>query len=325
MQGKLEKGAFICSIDTELAWGSAHREKDPTEYEHWNAYSRARGTVDRLLEIMDRYEIRATWAFVGRLLIDPRDEATNALYPDNPQPGARYFTKDRLADQSFVDHWYAPELLDKVKAAQSEHEIGSHTFSHLVAGKDGYTDEGFDHDLEAAQQHASRIGVEPLRSLIFPQNRIANVPFAAKHGFTSFRSVPRSRTSRLPSVPRRFFQRLDAYLPFPPDVSHAKRTEGIWELPATYYYRHGGGWARWQSNYVRTAKLKAGLRRAADRKAMFHVWFHPYDIASDPERLLPPLEKMCAEAAKLRDTGRLDNLTMGQVTAALSGDGTAGT
>ncbi len=318
MPEQLEKGAFICSIDTELAWGSAHREKDPTEYEHWVSYGRVRRTVERLLEMMDHYDVRATWAFVGRLLIDPRDEQANALYHDNPQPASRHLTAERLADPEFLDRWYAPELLDMIRSASAPHEIGSHTFSHIVHTKPGYTDEGFDQDLAAAQRHGEQIGVGPLVSLIFPQNRVANVQMAAKHGFSSFRSVPPSRTSRLPSVPRRLLQRLDAYLPFRPDVSYARRTNGLWELPATYYYRHGGGWARWQSNYVRTAKLKAGLKRAATKKAMFHVWFHPYDLASDPDRLLPPLERTFAEVAKLRETGRLDNLTMRQVAEQLT-------
>ncbi len=316
MSVQLEKGAFLCSIDTELAWGSAHREKDPTEYEHWDSYGRVRDTIERLLALMDRYEIRATWAFVGRLLIDPRDDAQTSLYPENPQPANVHHTDSRFSEAEYLDRWYAPEILEMVKSARSDHEIGSHTFSHLVFNELGYSDDQFEQDLAAAQKHAEALGVS-LKSLIFPKNRVANVATAARHGFTSFRSVPESRTAKLPSVPRRLLQRLDAYLPVPPDVSYPKRTEGLWELPATYYYRHAGGWARWQTNMVRTAKLKAGLKRAASRNAMFHVWFHPYDIASAPDMLLKPLERTFAEVARLRDAGKLDNLTMGQLSESL--------
>lgn len=313
----LEKGAFVCSIDTELAWGYAHLEDDPSTYEHWESYGRVRDTVERLLALMDRYDIRATFAFVGRLLIDHSNQAETSIYPENPQPAAQYFTESRFSEQEFLDRWYAPELIQMVQGAKSEHEIGSHTFSHMIEGEPGYSKSLFEQDLAAAQQHAKSLGLN-LKSLIYPKNRVAHVDIAARNGFSCYRSVPVSRTANLPSLPRRVLQKLDAYLPVPPAVSYPVKRDGIWELPATSYYRHTAGWARWQINYVRAAKLKAGIRRAASGKALFHVWFHPYDIASDPKRLLPPLERAFAEVAKLRDAGRLENLTMGEVAESLS-------
>lgn len=317
MSTKLEKGAFVCSIDTELAWGYAHLHTDPTEYEHWASYGRVRESVERLIALMDEYEIRATWAVVGRLMVDPRDASAVSAYPENPQPAKEFLTENRFADRDFLDRWYAPELLEKIRNAKSSHEIGSHTFSHLIEGEDGYSEDLIEQDLAAANKHANQLGIQ-LKSLIFPKNRVAYTDTVARQGFTSYRSVPANRGANLPSFPRRVVQKLDAYLPVPPTVTYPRWDGNMWELPASYYHRHVGGWARWQSTYVRSAKLKAGVKQAASKNALFHVWFHPYDIASDPDRLLRPLEKAFAEVRRLRDKGEIENVTMGELSEQLA-------
>jgi hypothetical protein len=259
---------------------------------------------------MDRYDVSATWAFVGRLLVDPRDPRETSLYPANPQPAQKYLSNGRVSDPEFLANWYAPELLLMVRQAKVKHEIGSHTFSHVIAGERGYSRELLKQDLAAANLQAERLGAQ-LKTLIFPKNRVAHTDVLAAQGFTAYRRAVNSRFDGLPSPLRKVAQKLGAYLPFPPDVSYPERDGSLWALPATYYHRHTGGWARLQSNLVRRAKLTAGVRRAAARRALFHVWFHPYDIASDPDRLLPPLEALFGEVARLREADRLDNITLG--------------
>lgn len=318
MEATLKKGVFLCSIDTEMAWGSAHRDIDPAQYPHWESYGRVRESCERLLALMDRYGIRATWAFVGRLILDPRDPVETSLYPENPQPAQKYLSNGRLSDPGFLANWHAPDLLRMVRQAQVKHEIGSHTFSHVVAGERGYSIDLLKQDLASAKKQAGRLGIQ-LKTLVFPKNRVAHTGVLPEQGFSAYRRVTANRFHSLPSPARRVAQKLDAYLPVPPDVSYPERDGGLWVLPATHYYRHTGGWARLQSNRVRTAKLKAGLRRAADRRALFHVWFHPYDIASDPNRLLRPLEAAFGEVARLREAGRLDNYTLGELADLLAG------
>lgn len=317
METPPKKGVFLCSIDAELAWGSAHRDIDPARYPHWKSYGRVRESCERLLALMDRYYIRATWAFVGRLLLDPRDPAETSLYPENPQPAQKYLSNGRVSDPDFLANWHAPDLFQMVRQARMKHEIGSHTFSHVIAGEQGYSRELLEQDLASVNRQAKGLGIQ-LKTLIFPKNRVAHVDVLAAHGFTAYRKVTANRFDSVPSPLRRVARKLDAYLPVPPDVSYPERDGSLWVLPATHYYRHTGGWARLQSNAVRTAKLKAGLRRAADRRALFHVWFHPYDIASNPDRLLRPLEAAFAEVARLRDAGRLDNRTLGELADLLS-------
>ena len=57
----------------------------------------------------------------------------------------------------------------------------------------------------------------------------------------------------------------------------------------------------------------ARLRQAARHRGLFHLWFHPYNLTDNPRRAIAALERVCAEAARLRDEGRLEVVTMGQL------------
>ena len=59
-------GTLILSFDTELIWGSFDT-KTPEEF--GRLYPDVRGTIDRLLSLLDRYEVSATWAVLGHVFL----------------------------------------------------------------------------------------------------------------------------------------------------------------------------------------------------------------------------------------------------------------
>src|ERR1700736_4699305 len=99
-------GKLTISIDLELAWG------------FWDiltpdilrlSQSAERPICDKLLELFDRYHIPATWAAVAAVL----DRASAQGRPGNEAS------------------WYAPEIIERIRAAKASHEIGSHGCRHL--------------------------------------------------------------------------------------------------------------------------------------------------------------------------------------------------
>ena len=46
----------------------------------------------------------------------------------------------------------------------------------------------------------------------------------------------------------------------------------------------------------RIRKARAGLRRAAETGGTFHLWTHPFNVASDPDHLLATLEAILLDA-----------------------------
>jgi hypothetical protein len=68
---------------------------------------------------------------------------------------------------------------------------------------------------------------------------------------------------------------------------------------------------------IAVRKSKLGLERAARQQAIFHLWFHPFNLASDPEGLLQGLEEVFKHVSKLREAGKLVNPTMGDLAESL--------
>ena len=328
-EGALKKGALVLSIDTELAWGAVHHGSAPEAYPHWRDYDRVRPAVDRLLAAMDRYDISCTWAVVGHLMLDRCEPVGGVKHPELKRPAYSWFKQDDwfyadpASSASEAPKWYGPDVISKIRGAKTKHEIGSHTFSHMIIGDPGCSAEVFSSDLDAHISLANKAGIK-LESFVYPKNRVGHAGELAARGFTCYRTSERPWYSRFSGRMYGLAYKADIFTPVPPPVTFPRSRGGVWELPASYYYRIGGGWASRQPMAVRRWKLRLGLRRAAARKGMLHIWFHPYDIAGDIERLMPPLEATFKEAAKLRDAGKLDVLTMGEVARRMSSPATAG-
>ena len=74
----LDKGVFMLSMDAELAWGSIYND----DYERYEAqYDGCRVAIDALLQLLETYEISATWAMVGHLFLDSCTTADGVKHP----------------------------------------------------------------------------------------------------------------------------------------------------------------------------------------------------------------------------------------------------
>ena len=74
---------------------------------------------------------------------------------------------------------------------------------------------------------------------------------------------------------------------------------------------------------ARVRKAGKGLHRAVRDEAVFHLWFHPFNLAPDRVAMLAALDEVLAEVATLRAAGRLDVRTMGELAAIAAGEARA--
>lgn len=311
----MTKGAFILSIDTEMAWGGVHsgqfRQRRPM-------FELTRDVIDRLLELQEKYEIRATWAVVGHLFLDKCEPNGGIKHPELVRPNyswfeGDWFQHDPCSSTNDDPFWYGPDIVEKVMKCRTPQEIGSHGFSHMIIGDPGCSRECFDSELKASKEVAKAWGID-LKSFVFPRNSIGHLDVLAENGFTNYRGVtsPGWRSS-LPSPARRVVRTLDNVFPIPPIVAPPVEREGIWDLPGTNFYLHRDGWAKNVPVALRVQKAIMGLKQAANSKSIHHLWFHPFNLASEPEGLLNGLESIFKEVARLREVGHLINPTMAEM------------
>ncbi len=304
-----EVGAFVFSLDTELAWGSVHHGGYAN---HEGEFERTRFVIDSLLNLFERYEIRGTWAVVGKLMLG-KDESEPSMPDGSSLNGASTEAGYNWRAEEDDHFWHAPDIIERIRSCPVPQEIGSHNYTHMIMGTPGADAASFDHELKACKAVADERDIE-LKSFVYPRNAVDHVNVLASNGFTSYRGVAPSWTWRVPGTMGKRFARLaDHFLPVPGPVVHAVDEDGIVNIPASYSYLHRTGWARYVPISVRVRKSILTMRKAARSNGIFHLWTHPFNIASDPENLLGGLERVFQEYKRLHDSGLILSKTMTEV------------
>ncbi len=300
----MSAGLFILSLDTEIAWGAYNADQLRRDAACFDRY---RETIPRLIALLDRYQIPATWALVGHLLLDQCSG-----HPELPQPHYGWANvpdseRDPRSDRARAPWYYAPDVVAQIQAATTKHEIGTHTFTHLIADDPAVSAAMWAAQLRAcAALHAER-GLT-MRSLVYPLNRVAYVEQLPDYGIVAYRGPERRPKYRLSWA-------ADRALPFtPPTYTPDTLVEPIGHqrlvnLPASQFLIARLKGSKIMPARVRVNDAKRGLAQAAQRGELFHLWFHPYNLGLG-ESMFSGLEQILREVARLRDTGTLRILTM---------------
>lgn len=314
-----QKGSFVLSIDTELAWGSVH---SGAFKQRWSHYNQTREVINRLLKLQEKYQIQATWALVGHLFLDSCQAQGGVKHPEITRPAydwfdGDWFDADPCGQASSDPNWYGPDIVKQIQDCQVPQEIGCHGFSHMIVGDAGCSRECFESEIRACLEQAEKWGVN-LKSFIFPRNSVGHLDVLAQNGFNSYRGGNPAWFTKFSGRYGQIARLVDSLLPIAPPVVTPRLVDGgMWDLPASYFYPHRDGWAKNIPVSIAVRKSKLGLERAARHNSIFHLWFHPFNLASDPDALLQGLEEVFQQVKRLRDQGKLDNPTMGNLAASL--------
>jgi peptidoglycan/xylan/chitin deacetylase (PgdA/CDA1 family) len=312
----MHRGVAVISIDTELAWGQAHRRDEPA-----HDYGGERAVIDRLLEILERYDLAATWAIVGHLFLDRCSPVDGRPHPEIVRPGfdwldGDWFDVDPCTDADRAPTHYAPDIVDRILACPVPQEIGCHSFAHVMAGEPGCSVEAFRSDLAACAAAAGAKRVT-LRSFVFPRNSLGHLDELVAAGYTTYRGRPAPPFADRPALVRRLLRVADRVRPLAGSAVQPEPNAPLWNVPQTFLFA--------PATHLRRVPIAAWvrlpiarLRQAARQRSLFHLWFHPYNITAGPERALAGFDLVCREAARLRSRADLDVMTMGELAERLA-------
>jgi hypothetical protein len=284
-------GAALCiSIDLELMWGRWDKVDAPSIR---LAEEAERPIVRRLLQLSERYQIPMTWAVVGRVFDD--------AYEVEDLPGSR-------------EAWFAPELVEAIQASPVAHDIGSHSHAH------GYFDQLSDAeaflDLERDLELRKRWGL-PLRSWVFPCNKIGHVEKLARAGVEVYRTLDAGWLDAVRGLGPHVYSvcnLVDKILPITPPLveAQARSFDGCWAvaLPSSTILTGRNGLRRLVSASVTRFRWRRAIEAAARQQKVFHAWFHPSNFYFDAEAQFSVLEAAFRLAAQKRDAGLLRISTM---------------
>jgi hypothetical protein len=310
-----KRGTMILSLDFELSWGWF----DLLPIETLEAQSLVeREQIKRLLVLLDHYNIPATWATVGHLMLDhcARDRGDGQAHAD-VFPHARYswfphdwYHFDPCTDARSAPGWYAPDIVEWIRLARVRHEIGSHSFGHIYYGDPECTPSMAQADLKAACEAACRQGIA-LKSFVFPRNQVGHLDVLKSFGLRSYRGEepPLVRTGS--PVLQKIVHFLDQLLALRPREVRAEETlPGLWNLPGNHLFMARHGLRKIIPMASRVLKGKRGIDLAVSSGELYHLWFHPFNLNADSDAMLWGLEQIFSYAHRMREQGLLDILTM---------------
>ena len=317
-------GLFVISLDFELHWG-VRDHRSVTDYRA-NLLG-VRQAIPKMLELFRAHDVHATWATVGLLFFDNKQELEANLparlpaYDDaNLSP---YPELERIGASEEADPFhYGASLLRQIQATPGQ-EIATHTFGHYFCLEKGQTVEDFEADLMAAKRAAQRFGVE-LKSLVFPRNQFNREYLDAcrRAGILAYRGNQRSSlyaasdTISDKSKPKRAARLVDAYLPL--TGGHARSLSEIaqrgepYDIPASRFLRpYSPALAGFEG--LRLARIEREMADAARRGLVYHLWWHPHNFGAHVEENCAALARLLRRFDALHREHGIESRAMGEI------------
>lgn len=286
--GKLpyDKGVVVFSADFELAWAwrFSKRGVDPLLMAR-----REREHFPLILNKLNELQIPITWGTVGHLFLDSCECKNGKAHYDMPRPD--YFENEfwRYSKGDWYDidpcgnykdnpEFYAPDLVEDILKSAVQHELGSHSFSHIDCSDKNAKPELVQAELEATTEAMKRFGITPV-SFIYPGHTYGNFDAVKRAGY----KVVRYKTND------------NKEAGFPETLPNGLRA--IHDSLSFDLHEQG-----WDHSFV-LWKMKRYIDRAIKEKAVVHFWFHPSVPLNDIHGHFFPLLRYVSEC---REQGKLE-------------------
>lgn len=318
-------GIFTISLDFELYWGIRDKRTVESCKENLKGVQVA---IKRMLELFERYEIHATWATVGMLFASNKDELQSYLPEREPN-----YLNSELNPYHYInstpnlehDYHFASELIDLILKYRHQ-EIGTHSFSHYYCLEKGQVVEDFQSDIKAAINIAKSKEVS-LKSFVFPRNQwngnylkvLNDCGIDCYRGNEEgwlYKAVDESGQYQF----RRAARLLDAYLNISGTHSYPLKTiakSKPYNIPSSRFLRPYSKKLSILEN-LRKKRILNGVKHAAKKKELFHLWWHPHNFGVNIGENIAFLEDILAFYAEMKSKYGMRSLSMKEVSEILN-------
>lgn len=325
------QGIFTISLDFELHWGSFDkRDRQAREA----CYKNTLQVVPKMLELFARYDVHVTWATVGSLFAENQQEwetLAPSIEPDyvvEKLSPYKWVRQHGMSSQYKWAHFAAKEVA--MITEYPGQELATHTFSHYYCLEQQRNKMAFDADLKAAAKAAKKYNAT-MRSLVFPRNQFnpEYLKTCYENGIKTIRTNPSGWfwspvTDGGAGLLRRAFRTADAYVQvggvrtsYP--LSDIKVVPGEpLQLPASRFLRPWSPKSE-LANKLRLRRSCQEIRIAAQRKEVYHLWWHPENFGDYPEQNLKSLEVVLQQYKKCREKYGMTSWNMGEYDTYLCG------
>ncbi|MEY7849677.1 polysaccharide deacetylase [Natrarchaeobius sp. A-rgal3] len=260
-------GSVVISLDAELGWGFHDLETPPGR-----RVEAGRRGWSTMLELFETYEIPATWAVVGHLML----ESCDGRHADHAAPEG-WFERERTTWRDREDLRFCPDLVGDLLESDVDHEFASHSFSHVLFDRPETDADIAAAELERSVEVAAGWGLS-VDSFVYPRNGVGHRDVLAEYGVRAYRG--RSPTGD--GVRGLFDSAIrDRSMLVDPTIDEY----GLVNVPASLFLFGFEGPARtvaesiWRDPMV--VQARRGIDEAVRRDGVFHMWLHPNNLVSE--------------------------------------------
>jgi hypothetical protein len=307
-------GSIVISLDFELLWGLL-----PLPQTAWpRNFQTVHETVPRILDLFRENQMAATWACVGMLMHENWEEWRESIPAIRPEYDHRPYCPYEFAEKNLHlprECFFAPDLVQRIAQTPNQ-EIGTHTYSHYYCSVQGADPGSFAVDLQTAIGISEKQGYQ-IKSLVFPRNQLRPelLKVIAQLGIENVRSNPAAWYWNVDKnrIGKRLFRGIDSYVPLGEKSVAAGKIEmkdGVSLLPASRFFRFPQKSRGSFLDKLAVRRIKQEMTDAAGKNLVYHLWWHPHNLAHSPDRSLQVLEIICSHYRKLRENIGFESLTM---------------
>ena len=271
-------GAFCLSADFEQSWAWMYDTPDMLKMG-----SLERKYFPRLFRELEKHNIPITWAIVGHLFLDEckRDKSSGLAHPDMPRPENHYsndhwswekgdwYQFDPCTDIKKDPDWYAKDLIKMIIDSNVEHEVGTHSFSHIDFSNKNCDKKLADSEIKKCIEVMADMGSTP-RSMVFPGGFEGNFDVLSKNNLISYRGGG------------------------PIELSYPyKINEGLWNInQSVFLFAHEG------EDYLKRSIRY--IKKAVKNNQVCHISFHPSNLNDENmKHTFLPILKYAEERKKM--------------------------
>ena len=306
-------GTVTLSMEIELGWGTHDKE----DYGYFSPDASAESDMlAKLLDQCDSYEIPISFDVVAHLLHDSCCGEHTGPYPEG------WWSEDPGTDPVQDPLFYAPDLVGMVRDAEVDHEICTHTYSHILT--DQVSSEVIERELEKVSEAHKEFGIDQPHSIVFPRHQTPPLEVLDGHGIDVVRRPVEDYDS--PSgIVRKFFWALRRTHP----VTGIETSDGVTETLCTPHPSLSTGLlptgqkkahpllrlipTSFRQN-VQERYIRSAVDNAAEADGYVHLWSHLFNISNDAQQR--PLMEGLRYISERRDGGDITVKTMSELSEA---------
>ena len=316
----MDKGKFVISLDYELMWGV--RDSQTKESYGQNILG-VKPAINEMLKIFMCYNINATFAIVGLLFHETKDEIFNNIpnvIPNNKNKKlSPYFSMNNEIGNNEQDdpYFFGSSCITNIRQYPN-HEIATHTYCHYYCMEEGQNKEQFEQDLNKALEVALEKNIS-IKSIIFPRNQtnIEYLDICKKYGIKSYRGnekgvIYSSKSYEKETVLLRILRLIDSYFNLTGyhcyDTNEIKKSYPF-NIPSSRFLRPYSS-KLFLLEKLKLMRIKKAMTYAAKNNLVYHLWWHPHNFGVNLEQNIAMLNDILCHYKNLNNKYNFESITM---------------